>query len=243
MTSTKDPRKIEIGVYGASGRMGRSVIAAVESSYHELAAVVAPVDRSNGRSEDLMAVDAIIDFSLPAGTSELLDYLGSESGRLPVYLCGTTGLTNDHYARMKMLSERTLVLQTTNFSTGVAAVSALLKYAAPMLKSLSYVPQIIETHHVHKIDAPSGTAKSLAEVVSPTEHNAIDIQSIRDGEVIGKHDVVFAGVADQILISHEASDRSLFARGAIDAALWLCQLDTLCGLYTMETYFSERFSG
>lgn len=233
--------KLSIAVFGASGRMGKSVIELIKSEYGGHATLEATIDRRCGNLDDLADVSTIIDFSLPGGTSALLDWMDSREAQLPNLLCGTTGLTAAHYSRLEKLSERTLVFHSTNFSTGVAALSAILKLASPMLKALSYDARMVETHHVHKLDAPSGTANTLAEVLNPLDPASIDIESIREGEVIGQHEVFFTGAADQITIGHSATDRTLFARGAIDAALWLDQLNKNSGIYTMETYFQARF--
>ncbi len=232
---------IRIGVHGASGRMGRSVVDLVRNQYAEHAEIAATVDRKSGGIDALAAVDAIIDFSLPAGTMTMVDWFEDQSGELPIYICGTTGLTDEQHTRLAGIGESTIVFHATNFSVGVAALSALLRFATPTLTALGYTPTIAEVHHVHKLDAPSGTAKTLSEVISPDDPDAIDITSIREGEVIGKHSVTFSGLADRIVIGHEASDRNLFARGAIEAALWLCQQEESCGNYTMEAYFQKRF--
>lgn len=236
-------KRAKIGVYGASGRMGRSVLQLLKDEYGDRAAIAAAVDRENGHLDDLKDVDAIIDFSLPEGTALLLDWFEEQSGRMPVYICGTTGLTERHSSRLENLSDSTVVFHASNFSTGVAALSAILEFAAPMLKALSYSPEIIEMHHAHKLDAPSGTAKALSTAIDPENPESIEIKSIREGEVIGRHEVTFAGVADRIIIGHEASNRSLFARGAIEAALWLSQQPQASGMVTMASYFKKRFGG
>ncbi len=233
--------RLSIAVFGASGRMGSSVIELLKTEYSGRASLEATIDSRNGHLDDLAAVDTVIDFSLPDGTSVLLDWMDSQKKQLPNLLCGTTGLTAEHYSRLDKLSGKTLVFHATNFSTGVAALSAILRFASPMLRSLSYDSRMIETHHIHKLDAPSGTAKTLAQVLDPLDPASIDIESVREGEVVGEHEVVFTSAADQISIGHSATDRTLFARGAIDAALWLDQLDESSGIYTMETYFQARF--
>jgi 4-hydroxy-tetrahydrodipicolinate reductase len=131
-------------------------------------------------------------------------------------------------------------MYATNFSAGAAALSAILKFAAPMLKALSYRAGITDTHHVHKIDLPSGTAKALREIVDPDGADDVKIHSIQEGEVVGKIDAVFTGASDQITIGINVEDRALFARGAIDVALWLEQLSAKSGFYTMETYLQTR---
>jgi len=233
--------KLAIAVFGASGRMGTSVIELLRSDYAGRARLEAAIDSHSGNLDELANVNTVIDFSLPDGTAALLDWMEQRKTPLPSLLCGTTGLSDEHYSRFQKLAETTLVFHTNNFSTGVAALSAILRYASPILKSLAYDARMTETHHIHKLDAPSGTAKTLAQALDPLDPDSIDIESVREGEVVGKHDVIFTSVADQISIGHSATDRTLFARGAIDAALWLDQLDDSCGIYTMETYFQARF--
>jgi 4-hydroxy-tetrahydrodipicolinate reductase len=132
-------------------------------------------------------------------------------------------------------------MHATNFSNGVAALAVVLQFATPLLTKLSYRAAITETHHVHKLDAPSGTANTISEIVKKNGGTVTDIHSIREGEIIGKHDVVFSGSTDEIVIGHAASSRHLFARGAIDAALWLCSQDQQSGIFTMDSYFRTRF--
>ena len=151
------------------------------------------------------------------------------------------GLSDEHYSRLEKLAERTVIFHATNFSPGVAALAAILRFASPLLKSLAYSPQVIETHHIHKLDAPSGTAKTIREVIDPDNPDSVNIHSVREGEVIGRHAVEFSGIADKIVIGHDAGERSLFARGAIDAALWLNERDESTGIYTMDSYFAARF--
>jgi 4-hydroxy-tetrahydrodipicolinate reductase len=230
-----------IGVFGANGRMGKSVVGILEDDYRTQAEVSARIDRTKGRLDDLKTVDAIIDFSLPEGTETLLDWLSGQSGRLPVYVCGTTGLNDKQHSKIAEVSRSTVVFYATNFSPGVAALSEILRVAAPILNALEYKPRITETHHVHKQDAPSGTANTLSEIIDAEDPAAIDITSVREGEVVGEHTVTFSGVADQITIAHEAADRSLFARGAVDAAIWLVQRGEKNGLYSMESYFRDRY--
>lgn len=222
--------------------MGRSVIGLLRSDYAEQARVAAAIDTRNGSLDELLRVDAVIDFSLPAGTGVLLDWFAKQSGEMPVYVCGTTGLDDVLHGKLHELGRTMRVMHASNFSSGVAAMAAILKFATPMLTALGYAPRMTEVHHVHKLDAPSGTAKSLCRVIRPDNPASLAVTSVREGEVVGKHDVIFSGIADQLVIAHEASDRSLFARGAIDAALWLCE-QAGSGSYTMESYFQKRFAG
>lgn len=235
------PTPIALGIFGASGRMGSSVANLIELDYPDRAELVATVSRGAGNIQDFSGVDAVIDFSLPAGTARLAEWLARYTGDLPVYVCGTTGLTDEQLQKLRELSERTCVLHANNFSPGLVAFAKILRSAAPVLQALAYRPEIIESHHRHKLDAPSGTARLIRDVLMDAQFEEPSIESRREGEIVGQHDVVFSGIAEQITIGHNALDRTLFARGAIEAALWLCDSGAPQAYYTMDDYFLERF--
>ncbi len=220
--------------------MGRSVIERVAADFAEQAEVVARVS-SQDNVDDLANVDVIVDFSLPYGTDRLIGWLKNRGERAPLLVSGTTGLTDDVLDGLRQLGKNTKVLHSNNFSAGVAALTGILEFAVPVLEELGYTPVLTEAHHEHKLDAPSGTAKSLCETLQPDAPESIQVHSIRAGEVIGKHDVRFYGAHDEIVIGHEAKDRGLFARGAVDAALWLYRQPETCGSYTMQSYFRKRY--
>lgn len=233
---------IDIGVHGATGRMGLAVTDLLARDYSADSRLVAAI--GSGRPLDLLAdANVIIDFSLPDGTNALLDWLRSLPGKPPILVSGTTGLGKSALAAMEALAASTRVMQANNFSAGVAALSCILEFAAPLLSQLNYTPVMTEAHHIHKKDAPSGTAKTLGEVLESAFPAGVDTHSIRAGEVIGKHEITFYGASDEISIGHDARDRKLFARGAIEAAIWLCRQPSGSGLYTMRSYFRERFLG
>lgn len=233
---------ISVAVYGATGRMGRAVTELLARDYSAEAQLVAAIG-SGQPLEALADADVIIDFSLPDGTNTLLGWLRALSGKPPVLVSGTTGLGESAFAEMETLAASTRVMQANNFSAGIAALNSILEFAAPILSQLNYTPVMTEAHHQHKMDAPSGTAKTLGETLESAFPTGVDTHAIRAGEVIGKHDITFYGRSDEISISHDARDRTLFARGAIEAALWLCRQPAGSGLYTMRSYFRERFLG
>lgn len=133
-------------------------------------------------------------------------------------------------------------MHATNFSAGVAAMARLLRTAAPLLASLGYTPVVTETHHRHKKDAPSGTALTLTDALRPTYPESVQTHSVRAGEIVGRHDVTFFGSHDTLAIEHDALDRGVFARGAIDAALWLHSLGDVHGSYTIDDFISARLT-
>ena len=231
----------KIGLLGASGRMGRTIAELVGTTYSKQATMAESVDMQRGCMEDFAGVDAIIDFSLPAGTASLLDWMESREGPLPAVVCGTTGLDDSLLERLRRLGQRTRVIQANNFSPGIAALTSILHFAAPVLRKLGYAAKMTDIHHMHKKDAPSGTAITLARAMDPEHPESTEISSVREGEVIGAHDVVFEGSSDRITIGHEALNRDLFARGAIEAALWLCGLEENTGIFTMNEYFERRY--
>lgn len=233
----------KIGVFGASGRMGKTVISLLEGEYSDRAQVSARVDASHGSLEEFSTVDAVIDFTLPEATERLTQWMSAHDGPLPALVSGTTGLSPEQHAGLMALAESTKVFHASNFSAGTAAMAAILEFAAPILRQLELTPVLSEVHHRHKQDVPSGTAKTLCDVIDAAYGSATETHSVRAGEVIGQHGVVFYGNSEQIGFSHEAQDRDLFARGAIDATLWLCDDPGSTGGYTMASYFTKRFLG
>ena len=234
--------RTRVGLHGATGRMGRAISALTASSDYSETAVIAAEVGSSGEPAALEQCDVVIDVSLPAGTAALVTWLENRSGKRPALVSGTTGLDADLVARMMALGETGRVLYAPNFSAGVAALHEIVAFSNRMLSALGYTPVLTETHHQHKLDAPSGTARSLQAVLAPDDPESIETHSIRTGEVIGRHELRFRGADDEITFVHDAKDRRLFARGALEAALWLAA-ETQPGAYTMQSYFRKRFLG
>jgi 4-hydroxy-tetrahydrodipicolinate reductase len=231
-----------IGLLGAKGRMGQIVSQLIATEYSSKATLHAAPARVDAL-EPLLACDVVIDFSSPEAMLLLTEAaLKQASGSLPAFVVGSTGWKLDDRAKLETLAAKTPVLMASNFSTGVMAVIDALKQVAPLLDKLGYKPSIVETHHVHKKDAPSGTALSLQRAISPSGPGNVPVKSIREGEVVGDHEVAFHGPADRIMFGHFAQDRSIFARGAIDVALWLTSLKgqpPTGRLIGIEKYFEE----
>jgi 4-hydroxy-tetrahydrodipicolinate reductase len=156
-----------------------------------------------------------IDFSLPSALPELLDAC---TARGAAVVSGTTGLDPELRARMEAAARTIPLLWASNFSLGVAVLVALLERAAEVLP---WPVSITETHHVHKLDAPSGTAITLAAAGARLRGDTPPIASIREGEVVGTHRIRLAGPGETLELEHAASDRDIFARGAIEAAVRL----------------------
>lgn len=218
---------IRLLIHGANGRMGRAVrrIAADDARF----AIVGVVSRSTPEARvvdgipffaanELGAVpefDVAIDFSL----AEAFDgILGECAKRGAALVSGTTGLDAAQRAALDAASARIPLLWASNFSLGVALLHQLVATAAARLPGWDC--DIVESHHVHKKDAPSGTALTLgaaAAAAGATPHYA----SLRAGDIVGEHLVQFAGQGERIELVHRANDRDVFARGAVHAAAWL----------------------
>ena len=180
--------------------------------------------------------DAIIDFSVAVAVDALLDFV-KEKG-IPVVLC-TTGLSEEQLAKVEEVSKDVAILKSANMSLGINTLMKLLKMATEVLADRGYDIEIVEKHHNQKLDAPSGTALALADVINETKDNRyeyvfdrsqkrekradneIGISAVRGGTIVGQHDVIYAGTDEVIEIQHTAYSKAVFAKGAIDAAKFL----------------------
>ena len=240
-------------VNGAGGRLGQEVLKAAKGAGHSVVAV----DKSGVSPEavtyrDLAdytgAADVVIDFSSHLATAELTSYVVKRS--LPLVLA-TTGQTLEEKEMIYAAAKKVPLFFSANMSFGVALLVSLVKKAAAMLADDDI--EIVETHHNHKADAPSGTAIMIANAISDTlggrsivkgrngmqkrEKGEIGISSIRIGSVVGKHEVMFGDGVETITVTHEAHDKALFAVGALRAAAFLVGKDA--GLYDMQSLVEE----
>ncbi|ABM62241.1 4-hydroxy-tetrahydrodipicolinate reductase [Halorhodospira halophila] len=258
-----------IGIIGAGGRMGRMLIEVVhrQPGVH----VAAATDRTGGEAvgrdagelagqgslgvpigDDIPAAvaasDAVIDFSLPEAT-ETVAAACAEAGR-PLVL-GTTGLGETQREAVHRLAEQVAVMHAANYSTGVTLLTALVEQAARAIGVYSDI-EIIEAHHRHKVDAPSGTALRLGEAVADAlgrdlsqcavygreghtgerDPQTIGFETIRAGDIVGDHTVLFGGDGERVELTHKASSRTTFASGAVRAAAWVVEQPP--GLYDMR---------
>lgn len=236
-----------IGILGAAGRMGRAIADVARESG---VAVAGGVDRDGavlGPHADAAslaaACDALIDFSAPGALLGHLD-AARRTGR-PI-LVGTTGLAKEHHALIDAAAREIPVLQAANTSLGVNLLAALVEQAAARLGP-DWDIEVLEMHHRHKVDAPSGTALLLGEAAARARgvplgapnldrngqrrEGAIGFASLRGGSVAGDHMVVLAAEGERIELGHRAESRAIFARGAVKAALWL--IGKPAGRYTM----------
>ncbi|WP_033921431.1 4-hydroxy-tetrahydrodipicolinate reductase [Sphingomonas sp. 37zxx] len=234
-----------IGIYGSLGRMGQSIVAAMPAYNAEHAG---GVDVGQDPAPLAQASDVLVDFSSPAALEAHLH--AARAAATPIMI-GTTGLNQRHHDLIDAAAADIAVLQTGNTSLGVALLSALVRDAAGRL-GLDWDIEIAEMHHRDKVDSPSGTALMLGEaaaegramllsessvvgragLVGARARGTIGFSSLRGGTVVGDHMVVFAGDGERIELSHRAEDRAIFARGAVQAALWLAKQPP--GRYTMD---------
>jgi len=235
---------IKIGLLGGAGRMGQWVSRLIQDEFAKQAQLTLSPKRGENLT-GLLSVDVVIDFSLPEASLLLAQAALKHTGPLPAFVIGSTGWKLDERHDLEELAKKTPVLMASNFSTGVLALQEMLRACAPMLEKLGYTPVIVDTHHRHKKDAPSGTAVSLQRAIALAGPGNVQTHSIRAGEVIGDHEVTFYGSGDHLTIGHFAQDRSIFARGAVETALWLAAKRSAAerptGLIGIDAFFKERF--
>ncbi len=238
-------RMARFAVLGHKGRMGRALAAAIEEAGHEFCV---GVDLGGDPAPLLGQCEVAVDFSAPEALAS--NVAAARRAGIPI-LIGTTGLGPEHFAAIEDAAQAIPVLQTGNTSLGVTLLAALVREAAARLGA-DWDIEIVEMHHRHKVDAPSGTAKLLGEAaaagrgIALDQHReagrdghtgerapgAIGFASLRGGTVTGEHSVIFAGEQERLTLSHSAEDRMIFARGAVRGAAWL--IGKAAGRYTME---------
>lgn len=250
----------QIIIQGIRGKMGRALCERIEG--RQDCRVLAGIDLSAGQEGAIPVVsspsdlpaggDVVIDFSAPEASMRLLEYCVAHS--LPCVLC-TTGFSEEQKEQIRQASEKVAVFQSANMSLGINLLAELACRAAKKL-GLDYDIEIIEKHHHNKVDAPSGTALMLADAVNEQAGGAyhyvydrasvrekrdpmeIGISSVRGGSIVGDHEVLFCGPDEVVTLKHTAYSRSVFANGAINAALYLAKKEP--GLYNMSDLIAER---
>ena len=218
---------MKIAINGACGRMGQAVAKAAADAGVEVAVLI-DVVKAPGVSRNLAKkVDALVDFSTPEASLERL--AECVKTKTPAIVC-TTGFSDVQKAEIAAASKKIPVVYSSNMSVGV---NLLFKKVPEIAKTLgeSYDIDIIETHHRFKKDAPSGTAKTLAERIEAATGRKPNMHAVRSGDVVGEHRIVFGTLGDSIEIIHRASTRDIFAKGSIEAAKWAAKAKP--GLYTM----------
>ncbi|MGI9391464.1 MAG: 4-hydroxy-tetrahydrodipicolinate reductase [Boseongicola sp.] len=246
-----------IVVTGASGRMGQMLIeeilgsdvvrlhGALEHNGHDwvgkdlgeaMGHGPLGVTVSDDPLETFAAAQAVVDFTTPAATVE---YAAIAAQARLVHVIGTTGLTDDDIAKIEAAARHATIVRAGNMSLGVNLLVQLTKRVAAALDT-DFDIEVVETHHRHKVDAPSGTALMLGEaaaegrgirlaknsergrdgITGARADGAIGFSAIRGGDVVGEHDVIFASPGERVVLRHLATDRRIFARGALKASLW-----------------------
>ena len=244
-------KRVRVLLVGAKGRMGQAIAAATEAAD---AVIVAGFDQGDDLTKEIDACEVVVDFSHPSATDAICRACLGAGKPLVI---GTTGHSNEERALLDKVSKSLPIVFSPNFSVGVNALFWLTRKAAEMLGQ-DFDLEIVETHHRLKKDAPSGTAKKLAEVLCEVrklnyeknvahgregligERSAaeIGIHSIRGGDVVGDHTVTFAGRGERLELTHKASSRETFAAGALRAARWI--IGRPPGLYSMEDVLGPR---
>lgn len=260
---------IHAAVTGAAGRMGRAIVSAINDNHlitltgalereesaelgmdaGELAGVgVAGVNVTADREEAFGRADVIIDFTAPDASMRNLEDAVAQSRAIVI---GTTGFSHHQREKIKELSARTRVVMAPNMSIGINLLLKLVHEAARVIGN-DYDIEIIEAHHRHKKDAPSGTALRIAEVaaaaldkdiedvavyerkgiIGERTRDEIGIQTIRAGDIVGDHTIMFGAPGERLELTHRASSRQTFASGAVRAAVWVASKPN--GLYDMQ---------
>jgi 4-hydroxy-tetrahydrodipicolinate reductase len=219
---------VRVLLVGAAGRMGKTIVDLAEAD--PKVDIVAQCDVGDPIEPAMKNCDVIIDFSHCDAIDEICRAATQHGKSLVI---GTTGHSQEQLRTIEEAARSLPIVFASNFSVGVNVLFWLTRKAAELL-GRDFNPQIIETHHKMKKDAPSGTAKTLAELLKAAQkiQNEIPIQSIREGEVVGEHTVIFTGPSERLELTHRAASREIFAPGALRAAHWI--MGRPPGLYSMQ---------
>ena len=246
---------IKVLMHGCNGKMGQMITGLIRDD--EQVEIAAGVDAYTGLANDYpvfenvescdVDVDVAIDFSNAGAVDGLLDYCVEK--QVPVVLC-TTGLSNEQLKRVSEVSKKVAVLKSANMSMGINLLLKMLKDAAKVLAPAGYDIELVERHHNQKVDAPSGTALALADSMNEAlnheytyvydrsqvrkkrEQKDMGISAVRGGKIVGDHEVIFAGPDEVIEFRHTAYSRSVFGKGAVEAAKFLAGKEA--GMYDMS---------
>lgn len=248
-------------MHGCNGHMGRVITGLVkEDAEIEIVAGVDPFDDGHNDypvfstiEECNTAADVIIDFASAKAEDALLDYCAVK--KIPVVVC-TTGLSVEQIEKVKETAGQVAVLKSANMSLGINTLFKLLQDAAKVLATAGYDIEIVERHHNQKLDAPSGTALALADSIKEVlddgyfykydrsqerakrDPKEIGISAVRGGTIVGVHEVLFAGEDEVIEFRHTAYSKSVFAKGAVEAAKFLAGKGA--GLYDMSDVIASK---
>ena len=259
---------LKVAIHGAAGRMGQSIAAVIEADPN--AELVAAMDHPQSQligqdisglgggeprgvritadvEEFLANVEVVVDFSTASATEKLLPMCAGQ--HIPMVI-GTTGLDGSTRAGLERAAEMLPIVFAPNYSQGVNALYFLAARATELMGA-GFDAEIVEMHHRHKVDSPSGTAARLAEVVSSAKNldperavthgrsghvgarrsDEVGVMALRGGDTVGEHTLYLVGEGERLALTHQATDRSIFARGAVRAAHWV--ISRPAGLYDM----------
>lgn len=252
---------VKMIMHGCNGHMGQVITELVaKDSDIEIVAGIDPVNNKTNPypvfaniNDCYVDADVIVDFAAAVAVDDLLEFC--VKNMIPVVLC-TTGLTSEQLSKVKECSGKVAILKSANMSLGINTLLKLLKDAAKVFGPAGYDIEVVEQHHRLKKDAPSGTALALADSVNEALGNEyeyvydrssrseqrpdkeIGISAVRGGTIVGVHDVIFAGTDEVITFNHTAYSKSVFAKGAIEAAKFLAGKQP--GMYDMADVIDAK---
>ncbi|MBR3598982.1 MAG: 4-hydroxy-tetrahydrodipicolinate reductase [Lachnospiraceae bacterium] len=242
-------------MHGCNGKMGQVITGICKED--DAVCIVAGIDVIDNKDNGYpvftnidacdVEADVIVDFAAAVAVDKLLKY--AENKNIPVVLC-TTGLSPEQLSKVSQVSEKVAILKSANMSLGINTIMKLLKDAIGVFGPAGYDVEIVEKHHNLKVDAPSGTALALADSINEASNNQYEyiydrsqtrnkrdkrelgISAVRGGTIVGEHEVIFAGIDEVIEIKHTAYSKSVFAKGAVEAAKFLAGKPA--GMYNMS---------
>jgi 4-hydroxy-tetrahydrodipicolinate reductase len=243
-------QQTRFAVSGCKGRMGQAVLRVLDQSKLPVAAKFDRDDLPN-----LAKAEVLIDFTTPESSLALLEACANEGLSRPrplVHVIGSTGFTPEQISRIPNYAEQVVIIRSGNYSLGVNLLTGLIKQVTARLQASDWDVEITEAHHKHKVDAPSGTALMLGEaaafgrgvrledvkvtardgITGPRKEGSIGFSVIRAGGIVGEHSAQIVSEDEIITLSHSARDRTMFARGAIQAGLW--GRKQTAGIYDMQ---------
>jgi 4-hydroxy-tetrahydrodipicolinate reductase len=236
----------KIIITGSKGRMGQAVAGSAKN-FHDIE-IAGQIDQGDDLTSFIAKGDVVVDFSAHTATADIAALCAKQGKALVI---GTTGHSDSEKPSIAKVAAKIPIVWTSNFSTGVNTLFWLTRKAAEILGP-GYDMEVVEMHHRLKKDAPSGTAKTLAEILADVRKlqfdkaarhgrvgivgqrtaDEIGIHSVRGGDVVGDHTVIFANIGERVELTHKASSRDTFANGALRAALWVVKQKP--GLYDMQ---------
>jgi 4-hydroxy-tetrahydrodipicolinate reductase len=217
---------VRVLLIGAAGRMGKTVLDLAQGDAE--IEIAAQCDLGDSIESPMGNCDVAIDFSQADSIDEICRAALKHGKSLVI---GTTGHSQQQRKTIEETAHSVPIVLASNFSVGVNVLLWLTQKAAELLGS-AFNPEIVETHHKMKKDAPSGTAKTLAEILKAVRNSEIPIESIREGDVVGEHIIIFSGPSESLELTHRAENRGIFALGALRAAKWIVYKPP--GRYSMQ---------